>query len=448
MKKPFLFSVSTCILLLWVCGVEAAGRQPTDRPNVVMILADDLGFECLGAYGSVSYKTPNLDRMAEQGVLFQNAHAIPLCTPTRVSLMTGKYNFRNWMAFGILDPHAKTFGHWMSEAGYATCIVGKWQMWSYNPPDYEPEWRSKGTKAEDAGFDEFALWHTGHTEVKGSRYADPVINVNGTFLKDREGKYGPDFSVEYLNGFMERHRDDPFFIYYPMALVHDPLQPTPDSPEWKTNRHETDRRFFPDMVEYMDKLVGKILAKIDALGIAENTLVLFYGDNGTVRGIPSKMEDGRTIIGGKGDPTIYGTHVPLVVRWPGTAKPGYVVEDLVDSNDFVPTILEAAGRSLPKDEIFDGVSFLPQVKGQKGNPREWIFMHYNPLPGERKERFRKWRWAQDKRWKLSEETGYLFDLEIDPLETHPILAGEGSEVAEAARKKLQAVIDSMPDQEG
>jgi arylsulfatase A len=422
-------------------------RPTSDRPNVVLIMADDLGFECLGAYGGVSYATPHLDRMAEQGVLFTDAHAVPLCTPTRVSLMTGKYNFRNWLAFGILDPHAKTFGHWMQDAGYKTCIVGKWQLHSYNPMDYQPEWRSKGMRAEDAGFDEYALFHTGHDEDKGSRYPDPVIDVNGKLLKNNQGLYGPDFSVDYMNDFMERHKDEPFFVYYPMALVHDPIQPTPDSPEWKTDRFENNRKFFGDMVEYMDKLVGKILTKIDSLGIAENTLVLFYGDNGTVRGIPTKMADGTTIIGGKGDPNIYGSHVPLVVWWPGMAKAGHVVEDLVDSNDFIPTMFEAAGVPLPADEIFDGISFLPQVKGKVGTPREWVFMHYNPLPGDRKERFRKWRWAFDKRWKLSEETGYLFDYTVDPLETSPIMAGEGSDAAEAARIKLQAVIDSMPDQE-
>ena len=433
-------------LCLFAWGIVQV-RSSLEKPNVIMIMADDLGYECLGVYGSLSYETPHLDRMAEEGVLFSDAHAIPLCTPTRVSLMTGKYNFRNWKAFGILDPNARTFGHWMRDAGYATCIVGKWQLWSYNRIGYMPEWRSRGMTAENAGFDEYALFHTEHDEQKGSRYSDPDIDVNGTYLKNKEGRYGPDFSVEYMGEFMERHKNEPFFVYYPMALTHGPLQPTPDSPEWPEQRHQEDTRFFKDMVEYMDKLIGKIRAKVDQLGLSENTLILFYSDNGTVRGIPSKMKDGTTIIGGKGDPTVYGSHVPLIVSWPGTAKAGHIVSDLVEPNDFIPTILEAAGVPLPEDEIFDGVSFLPQLKGETGNPREWIFIHYNPLPGHGKERFRKWRWAQDHRWKLSEETGYLFDLSVDPLEKFPIMVGEGSEAAETARTKLQAVIDSMPDQE-
>src|SRR5690606_20710757 len=109
------------------------------RPNIVLILADDLGYECLGCYGGNSYKTPRLDELAATGVRFQRAYALPLCTPTRAQLMTGKHNFRNWQAFGVLDPNEKTFGHYMKEAGYRTCISGKWQLYSYNPPDFEPE---------------------------------------------------------------------------------------------------------------------------------------------------------------------------------------------------------------------------------------------------------------------------------------------------------------------
>ena len=134
------------------------------KQNIILILADDLGFECLGCYGGKSYNTPNLDAMAASGTQFTHAYALPLCTPTRTQIMTGKYNFRNWKAFGILDPNEKTFGHYMQHAGYKTCITGKWQLWSYNPPSFEPEWRGQGMLPENAGFDEVLLWHAGHTE--------------------------------------------------------------------------------------------------------------------------------------------------------------------------------------------------------------------------------------------------------------------------------------------
>lgn len=432
----------------WLFYGYGAGPDPdlpsqSDRPNVILILADDLGYETLGTYGGASYATPVLDRLAASGVRFDNAHAVPLCTPTRVSLMTGKYNWRNWHSFGILRPEARTFGHWMTEAGYRTCISGKWQLQSYNPPDFMPEYRGQGQRAEDSGFEEFFLWHSEHTEDKGSRFPDPVINNNGTYLTDTEGKYGPDLFVDYINGFMERHRDEPFFVYYPMALTHGPFQPTPDSPEWPEQRHMEDGRFFHDMVEYMDKLVGRIEAKVRELGLAENTLIIFYGDNGSPKHVRTRMKDGRIVPGGKGENNLRGTHVPLIVSWPGTAAVGHVVDDLVDCNDILPTIFEACGVPLPEDEIFDGESVLAQIQGRPGTHRDWLFFHHDPLPGVNKEGRKLARWAMDKRWKLSEETGHLFDLQNDPEETHPIDMAAAGPDARAAREKLQAVIDSM-----
>ena len=170
-----------------VIYLQPANAEADGRPNIVLIMADDLGYETLGCYGGTSYKTPHLDALAKEGVRFTQAYAQPLCTPTPVQLMTGQYNHRNWRAFGILGPEEKTFGHMMRAAGYKTCISGKWQLYSYNPPDFEPEWRGKGMLAENAGFDEYFLWHAGHTEDKGSRYADPVVLDNGT-LRSFEGK--------------------------------------------------------------------------------------------------------------------------------------------------------------------------------------------------------------------------------------------------------------------
>ncbi len=202
------------------------------RPNIVLIMSDDLGYEAIGANGGTSYATPILDSMASTGARFENAHVQPLCTPTRVQLMTGKYNFRNYIGFGLIAPDEITFGHLFSNAGYKTCISGKWQLHSYNPPDEMPEMRSKGQKIEDAGFDEFCVWHPHHTEDKGSRYKDPIIYENGKFLENTRGEYGEDIFADYIIEFMERNQDDPFFVYFPMALTHRPLEPTPDSPEF------------------------------------------------------------------------------------------------------------------------------------------------------------------------------------------------------------------------
>jgi len=356
--------------------------------------------------------------------------------------MTGKYNWRNWKAFGILDPEARTFGHWMTEAGYRTCISGKWQLQSYNPPEFMPEWRGKGQKPEDSGFEEYFLWHTEHTEDKGDRYPDPRIQTNGSYLTDTEGKYGPDLYVDYINSFMERNKDDPFFVYFPMALTHGPFQPTPDSPEWPKKRHDEDPKYFKDMVEYMDKSVGRILEKLSELELENDTILIFYSDNGSPPQASSRLKDGRIIPGGKGLTNYRGTRVPLIVSWPKAAN-GRVVDDLIDCNDILPTIFDACRVPLPKDEIFDGQSFFSQIRGIPSNHRDWLFFHHDPLPGARKKKFTLQRWAIDKRWKLSEQTGNLYDLSVDPEETSPIDPNTTDIHAIVARGKLQAVIDNM-----
>jgi arylsulfatase A-like enzyme len=414
-------------------------------PNIILILADDLGYECLGCYGGKSYQTPRLDELAASGARFQRAYALPLCTPTRLHLMTGKYNFRNWQAFGIMDPQEKTFGHYMQEAGYQTCIAGKWQFYSYNPPDFEPEWRGKGKRPEESGFDEYCLWHTEHTEDMGWRYADPVIQQNGEYLTNTQGKYGPDIFVDYIQDFIVRHQADPFFVYYPMVLTHAPFQPTPHSADWADSPHAKDPKYFKDMVEYMDEVVGRIVDKLDELGLRENTLILFLGDNGSPREITSLVNN-HALRGGKGYSTEAGTHVPLVANWPGTISPGNVCDDMVDCGDFLPTLLETAGAPLPEGEILDGTSFLPQLCGAAGTPHNWLYFYHDPLPGWGKKGYRRQRWVQDKTFKLYDD-GRLFNYQTDVLETNPIAAGSGPPAAEVARQTLQPVLDQMQRQE-
>lgn len=419
-----------------------------ERPNVILMMADDLGVECLECYGGTSYQTPALDRLAEQGIRFTQAYAQPLCTNTRVQLMTGLYNNRNWIAFGLLDPEATTLGHLMKRAGYDTCIVGKWQLQSYDPPDFPGAElrRGKGMKVNEAGFDEYSLFHSWHTEDKGSRYANPTIYQNGKLLQEIEGEYGPDLWVEYIEDYLERKQDSErlFFLYYPMALPHWPMVPTPNSPEWKdpSRRHEEDTKYFKDMVEYMDDCVGRIVNKVDALGLKEETLILFYSDNGTHLKITSQTKDGP-VAGGKGMTTDAGTHVPLIARWPGMIEPG-VNDNLIDSTDFLPTVLAAAGESVPEELQVDGVSFYPQLLGKPGTPREWIFCHFEPRPGWDKDQFTKLRFARDQRFKLYGD-GRLYDLPNDKLEQHPIPKPQTAKAANQARAKLQAVLDRMPN---
>lgn len=417
------------------------------RPNVLMILSDDLGFECLSCYGSLSYRTPNLDRFASQGVRFTHGYAQPLCTPTRVQLMTGQYNDRNWKAFGVMDPKEKTFGHWMSAAGYRTAIAGKWQMYSYNPPDFEPEWRGKGQRPEDAGFHEYSLWHAFETEDKGSRYGDPTWYENGKLHKDAKGKYGDDVSAEFLMKFMENNRTQPFFAYFPMALTHGPYNPSPRGAKWNTARLKNDPANFKDMVEYMDDVIGRVVRKVDDLGLGENTLILYFSDNGTGKEIRTQFRDERgerVIRGGKGLTTDAGTRVPCMARWTGTVSGGRVLDDLIDSSDFWPTIAGACGVAQPKGVPCDGRSFLPQLLGQRAKPRDWTYCHYDPRPGHGKEAYTKLvRYARTQRYKLYDD-GRLFDIPADELEQRPIAAGSEPTEAAAARKMLRAVIESRP----
>ena len=412
------------------------------KQNIILILADDLGYECLGSYGGKSYNTPRLDEMAERGVRFTHAYSLPLCTPTRMALMTGQYNFRNWEAFGIMAPNAKTFGHYMQDAGYKTCITGKWQLWSYNPPDFEPEWRGKGKLPEDAGFDEHFLWHVGHTDDKGSRYADPVIMDNGEPYKDAEGAYGPDLFTGYLLDFASRHKDEPFFIYYPMALTHGPFTPTPDSEGWEVDRHKNDPSNFGDMVEYTDKLIGYILDGLDELGLRDDTLVMFVGDNGSPREVTSLLRD-REFQGGKGHSTDAGTRVPFVAAW-GDRAAGTVCDDLVDCTDFIPTMIEVARMALPHHAVCDGRSFLPQLVGDASSPRDWIYQWHNPLPGWGKVGYKLEEWAQDKQFKLYAD-GRFYNVEEDDLETTVVEVE--SEEEEEAYRTLKSVLSHYQKQQ-
>ena len=426
------------------------------RPNIVLIMSDDLGYEAIGANGGTSYATPVLDSMAGAGIRFENAHVQPLCTPTRVQLMTGKYNFRNYIGFGLIAPDEVTFGHLFSSAGYKTCIAGKWQLHSYNPPDEMPEARSTGQKIEDAGFDEFCVWHPHHTEEKGSRYKSPIVYENGEFLENMEGKYGEDVFADYIIDFMERNRDDPFFVYFPMALTHRPLEPTPDSPEFddfvppsnetlgartwaKLEDWDDEARYYKDMVEYHDKVIGRVNAKLEQLGIAEDTLVIYVGDNGSPIEVCSIIHSHTEVCGGKGLTVDRGTHVPLICSWPGTIPSGAVTTDLIDASDFLPTILEAAEITPPDDYFIDGRSFLPQLKGETGNPRDWIFFHFEPMSG-RVHRYA--RFIRDHRWKLYDD-GRLFDLNADPEEEAAFDPADDDGERSEARSRLAPVFEQM-----
>ena len=431
-RRDFLMTTGVGAAALAAGGVAPSCSSREPPINVILIMADDLGWETLGCYGGTAHRTPVLDELARTGARFNHCYSQPLCTPTRVQLMTGRYNFRNYIGFGVLKPGERTFGHMMQDAGYSTCAVGKWQLWGAND---SRGMGGRGVYPDEAGFDEYCLWQI---EQIGERYADPVMCLNTREPEKLLGAYGPDVATDFLLRFIARQDGQPFFAYYPMILPHDPFVPTPDSPEWVTNdRRQPNDRFFGAMVTYVDKLVGRITEKLDELGIRENTLLMFLGDNGTNRSITSPTTQGE-VMGHKGFPDDGGTRVPLIAHWPGVIPGGQVLDDLVDTTDFLPTLAAVTGAPLPSGVQLDGRSFWPRLRGGTGNPREWVFSHYDPDWGN----FSRSRFARDQRWKLYDD-GRLYDVPADPLEQHPLRPGSGGPEGAAARQRLREVLESM-----
>lgn len=419
MRMPVsqIFALIACL-----CMAKATAAE---RPNLILIMADDLGYETIGVNGGTSYSTPVLDQLAEQGVRFTNCFVQPLCTPTRCQIMTGRYNIRNYIDFGVLKADEVTFGKLLQQAGYHTCIVGKWQL------GHDPE------LPQIFGFDESCLWQ--HTR-RPPRYANPGLEINGVEKDYSDGEYGPDLVADYALDFITRHQTEPFFVYYPMILTHSPYPPTPASDNWnpaaKTDKEGSDVRQFGGMVKYMDAIIGRFVSHLEKLNLRDNTMIVFLGDNGTGRGVHSIM-DNRVVVGAKGATTTFGMHVPLIVSWPNRVQ-SRVCDDLIDSTDFLPTFLEATGVRAPENSVLDGVSFLPQLVGEEGQARSWIYSWYFPRTRQ-KGKLREFAFNQ--KYKLY-RTGEFFDIEADPHETTPLELSKAPCLAHE-KQELQLVLDSF-----
>jgi len=425
-----------CVSLATMLALNSASVDGNEHPNVVIIMADDIGFECYSHKGSEFYSTPHIDQLAKSGAEFTQAYSQPICTPSRVRIMTGRYNFRNYTQFGELDLSQPTFATMAQKNGYATAIAGKWQL---SAGDLDGPHR--------AGFDEYRLWHfsPAHNKGrksslprelrnKGSRFKSPKLFQNGQLVRDTNGKYGPDLAADFLCDFIDRSKDKPFLVYYPMLLTHSPFVATPDSQDWESGaRTRKPLEYFREMVSYMDKMIGRLVKKLDDTGLREDTLIIVTGDNGTNRDLTSPFPSRGSIRGGKGSMQDAGNRVAFVANWPGTIAPGTVVDSPIGFADVLPTVAEVTGATLPKE--YDGQSLLPLMKGDSSSARGWMFQSYSK-GGSGKAPFRCF--VRDANWKLYAD-GSLYNVPNDWLEHSPLATAE----SEAHRNRLQPILDKV-----
>jgi arylsulfatase A len=428
---PSIVSLFAFVLACQSAAAPATAQATTEkrRPNIVLILCDDLGISNISYCGAdAPFRTPQIDALAKQSLRFDRCFSAPICGPSRAQIMTGQYGFRsgvvdNATAARLNPVEDLVMPQVMRGAGYKTAGAGKWSQLEYlASKDDGDRW----------GFDEFMLWTGFGTD---DRYWAPRFNHNGTVRTWDDKTYGPDVLQQFVVEFMAEHKSDPFFVYYAHPIPHAPRTRTPDSKNPKPDKWE----MYADQVAYLDKQVGLFVKELERLGLRENTLVLFTGDNGSVynetvrNGGYGGTIRGRMLDGGKGSAGEGACRVPMFVSWPAVIREGRVSNDLIDFSDFLPTFCELAGTALPSGYSCDGRSFAPQVRGEKGTPREWVYAGLNrsadPI-----------RWVRDDQWRLT-SSGVLTSVQNAPF--GDIHVNDSEPKAKAARERLQRVLDSL-----
>ena len=436
----------------------AMAEAASERPNIIFILADDLGYTDVSTYGSKFYETPNIDRLAAEGLKFTNGYTNgPNCQPTRAALLSGQYGPRtgvytvgnidrfNWRSQALkpvdnvatLPLEKVTIAQSLKAAGYATGLFGKWHLG--NQPAAHPSKR---------GFDEAIVSNGKHFNF----VTDPKVSYP-------EGTYLADFLTDKAVDFIERHKDGPFFLYVPHFGVHSPYQAKTELTEkFKAKAAAGGHKdpVYAAMLASVDESVGRITAKLDQLGIAENTLVIFSSDNGGVggyqrEGIQAKdTTDNAPLKGGKGTLSEGGIRVPYVFRWKGTIPAGAVSKQAIASIDLYPTSLELASAKKPENHLLDGVSYAAHLKdpGKTLVERDALFWHF---PGYLGAGNNTWRTkpvsvVRSGQWKLiqnlEDRSLQLYDLEADLGEKNN-LASTQPERAQELLAKLDAWRESI-----
>jgi arylsulfatase A-like enzyme len=409
------------LLLLLACVAGAA-----QKPNVILIVVDDMGRDWVSCYGA-KHPTTNVDRLAKEGVRYETAWCTPICTPTRVTLLTGQYPFRHgWTKHydvprqggaGLRPDRFTTFARVLRDNGYSTVIGGKWQV---NHLGKQPN------ILREHGFDEHCVWpgaEAGKPETE-PRYWKGFLQAN-----DKRGTaaYGPDSINEYLIDFIQRHKDRPFLVYYPMLLTHGPYAVTPFNREKKPERKTA---LYAGNVTYMDHLVGRLVTAVDKLGLKDKTMIVFTGDNGSAA---SGTLNGEVYPKGKGGEADCGVHMPFIVRAPFLSKGNVVSRDLIDFTDLYPTLLDLAGIAPPEDLKLDGKSFLPSLRGSEDpyEKRSWVYSQIGEF-----RMIRDW-------YHIVDNKGSFHNLSKDPRQERPV--SKLDKIAPGRRQRLQMILDRFPE---
>lgn len=432
-------------------ALASGADAPARRPNVILIMTDDQGWGDFGFHGNAKIHTPHLDRLARESVELTQFYVSPVCSPTRASLMTGRYNYRTgaidtYLGRSTMVAEEVTLAEMFSSAGYRTAIFGKWHLGDNYP-----------SRAMDQGFAE-SLVHRGGGMVQpadppGGSYFDPILMHNGR--DERAQGYCSDVFAKAAASFIEQHRDEPFFVYLAFNCPHTPLQ-LPDEylARYKDQGLDDTTARVYGMVANIDDNLGRLFAKLDSLELADNTIVVFLTDNG-----PQQPRYTGVFRDRKGSVYEGGIHVPCLVRWPGHLAAGAKCDQVAAHVDLAPTLLDACGLAKPKEVTFDGKSLWPNLTN-RGVPdpklsERLLFFQWHR--GDVPERGRACA-VRTSRYKLvqsegrAEQNDYtpnweLFDLASDPGEQHNVIEQHGG-VADTMRKAYDAWFDDVGSTRG
>jgi arylsulfatase A-like enzyme len=394
------------------------GARQASRPNVVLIVTDDQGYGDLSLHGNPYLKTPHLDRIATEGVRFTQFQVSPVCSPTRASLMTGRYNYRTgvvdtYLGRSLMHPDEVTLAELLSRQGYRTGLFGKWHLGDNYP-----------MRPIDQGF-QVALYHNGGgigqpSDPPDNHYFDPILQDNGKRVRVKG--YCTDIFFGRALEFIEAGRSQPFFAYIATNAPHTPLEVAEElaAPYRTLGLDDTTARIY-GMVKNIDDNVGRLLERLARLGLDENTIVIFLSDNG-----PQQDRFNAGLRGRKGSVYQGGIQVPFFLRWPRMVQPGGRVGAIAAHIDVFPTLLEACGVALPADRRIDGRSLLPWIRGRNPIwPERTLFAQWHR--GDQPEPFRNAA-VRTSRYKLIDGRE-LYDLAADPGEQRDLAADNPKLVA-------------------